>query len=176
MGSDAKVCASSATLVSTPKDLLIKGGTEKSKAVFYLCPNGDACSSTLVQADGSADCAKGFRGPLCALCRVGYAWSEGHKCTLCTGDTLGLLVGGGVGAGIVFMIAFYALLLHPIFERDGLGLAARVLARISRLGAYCRRSTAGESAETAASESTTSMGGMRRAMGTGDEGSNKEAR
>jgi hypothetical protein len=169
MGSDAKVCGAKATLVSTPKEILVNAGMDRKKAVFYDCPNADACSRTLVQMDGSADCAEGFFGPLCALCQVGYAWSEGHKCTVCRGDALGELVGGGVAAGVVFVIAFYAFLLYPVFERDGVGLGTHVRARIAQLADYCRWTTLSKSAQTAANESATMAGGMkgqwRRAMG-----------
>jgi hypothetical protein len=150
MGYAAKECGDNATLVSTPKDVLNTLAQTRRRAVFYTCPNPIACNSTLVHADGSADCAEQFWGPLCALCRRGYAWSEGYKCTLCAGDTLGALVGGGIIAGIVFIIGFYAFLLHPLFEMDGVGLGTRVMARITRLAAGACRRTASESAETAA--------------------------
>jgi hypothetical protein len=163
MGYTAKGCGDNATLVSTPKDVLSKAGTDERQAIFYTCPNPVACSSTLVHADGSADFAEQIWGPLCALCRRGYAWSEGYKCTLCAGDTLGALVGGGIIAGIVFIIGFYAFLLHPLFEMDGVGLGTRVMARITRLAAGgCRRTTS-ESAETATGVPTTA-GGMKGKM------------
>ena len=157
MGHTAKECGADATLVSTPRDA--KGDARTDKAVFYACPNPDACSSTRVHADGSADCPEEFRGPLCALCRPGYAWSEGYKCTLCTGGTLGLLVGGGIVAGIVFAIAFYAFLLHPLFEADGTSLGTRVMARITRLAARCCRRPASQGAEAPQGESAASTAG-----------------
>jgi hypothetical protein len=78
---------------------------------------------------------------------------------LCTDHTLGVLVGGGIVAGIVFAIAFYAFLLHPLFETDGESLDTRVMARITRLAASCCRRLASQSTESPQGESAANTAG-----------------
>jgi hypothetical protein len=81
---------------------------EKPNVAVLSCPNPEAClvadpandCKGLAERNGTQlpgcnaavttwypVCEVGYNGPLCSLCDVGYVWSEGHKCTLCNGDT-----------------------------------------------------------------------------------------
>jgi hypothetical protein len=119
-------CGENSTMVSSAADVL-RESLERfhGSALVYACRNPEAC---IVQADGSADCAEGYWGPLCGLCLEGYAWSEGHICTRCDGDTLPLRMATVVGAAVAFFLAMYNFLAHPLFDRDGVSLGHRAIA------------------------------------------------
>jgi hypothetical protein len=82
-------CGAKSTLVSSSARILSDNGAAR----VYACPNPDAC---IVRDDDTADCADGYRGPLCGLCQEGHVWSEGHICKPCTGDTLAWRVGASL--------------------------------------------------------------------------------
>jgi hypothetical protein len=128
-------CGGNSTMISSSAQSRSDGA-----ARVYPCPNPDAC---IVQDDGTADCAAGYRGPLCGLCQEGHVWSEGHVCKPCTGDTLAWRVGMTVGACVVALIAYGIFLASPYFEdRHGVGPAKRVLAWASQRWSCCRRAAA----------------------------------
>ena len=63
---------------------------EKPNVTVLSCPNPEAClvaDNAAVTPPRYPVCKVGYHGPLCSLCDVGYVWSEGHKCTLCSSDT-----------------------------------------------------------------------------------------
>jgi hypothetical protein len=129
-------CGANSTLVSSSAHVLSNNGAAR----VYACPNPDAC---IVRDDDTADCADGYRGPLCGLCQEGHVWSEGHICKPCTGDTLAWRVGATVGACVAALLAFCIFLAGPYFEdRHGVGPGKRVLAWASRRLARCRRAAA----------------------------------
>jgi hypothetical protein len=119
-------CSENSTMISSPAPSRSAGSAQ-----VYPCPNPDAC---IVRDDGTADCDKGYKGPLCGMCEDGFVWSEGHICKPCTGDTLAWRVGAAVAAGIAGVVLMYAFLAHPAFEKDGQGPFQRLASR----GPQCR--------------------------------------
>ena len=133
-------CGANSTLVSSSAHVLSDNGAAR----VYACPNPGAC---IVRDDGTAfgtaDCAAGYRGPLCGLCQEGHVWSEGHICKPCTGDTLAWLAGATVGACVVALIAYAIFLASPYFEnKHGVGPGKRVLAWAAQRLARCRPAAA----------------------------------
>jgi hypothetical protein len=111
-------CGENSTMISSP-------APSAGSAQVYPCPNPDAC---IVRDDGTADCDKGYKGPLCGMCEDGFVWSEGHICKSCEGDTYAWRVGAAVVAGIAIVVLMYAFLAHPAFETDGQGPFQRFVA------------------------------------------------
>ncbi len=126
------------SLVSSPAEGLRIDGPSTEWPIF-ACPGGsDACA----HPKGAMGCSAGYYGPACAWCRLGYVWSEGHKCTPCTGQgTLSWQVGVGFIIALAVAILYHNFLSHPIFAQGGVGVGQRLLARVgtTRSGRLLRR-------------------------------------
>ena len=120
----------SGVLLSSPDDVLALADQTNSldgvdgPAGVVACPGRDvACPNP----GGMMSCALGYWGPACARCMDGFAWSEGHVCTLCKPQPAYLKYLLIALVLVVGACVYYNCAAAPLFNTDEGGLGKRLL-------------------------------------------------